>query len=114
MQVDFAVISPSGIGLGIHAWLTGKIDIAADGFTVASVEIWFMASCARLEPDGLHDIKGPSLFSPVIEKALWVKPDDLCIAGVPIKHEELIAEAARVREEVQKRAAEPLLGRDWP
>lgn len=114
MQVDFAVTSPSGITLAISAWLTGKIDVAADGFTVASVEIWFIAACARLQGDGLHEIEGPSLFSPVAEKALWVRPGDLCVAGVPIKHEELIAEAARVREEVQKRAQEPILGRDWP
>lgn len=114
MQVDFVVTSPSGICLVLRARLTGNIDVAADGFTVASVEVWFMASCARLQGDGLHDIKGPNIFSTMIEKVLWVRPEDLCIGGVPIKHEELIAEAARVREEVRQRAAEPLLGRYWP
>lgn len=114
MTLHLITTTPSGTCLAIDAWLTGKIDVAADGFTVASIEIWFLASCARLQGDGLHDIKGPSLFSPVAEKALWVKPEDLCQAGVPVKHEELIAEAARVREQNARHASEGWLGADWP
>lgn len=114
MFLHLALTSPSGICLGIDAYLTGKIDVCADGVTVASVEVWFLAACTQLCGDGPRDLPHPSLFSPVIEKSLWVKPEDLCIGGVPIKHEELITEAARVREEVRQRAQEPILGRDWP
>jgi hypothetical protein len=106
--MHLAVISPSGICLAIDVLLTGKIDLCADGCTVAVVEVSFIASCARLR-GGLHDIKGPSLFSPRAEKALWVKPEDLCEAGVSVKHEELIAEAARVHDQVRQRAMEPSL-----
>ena len=112
--MHLTVTTPSGICLAIDAWLTGKIDLCTDGFTVASIEVWFIASCARLRGDGLHDIEGPSLFSPRAEKALWVKPDDLSVSGVPIKHEELIAEAARVREQVKQRATQGPLVENWP
>lgn len=112
--MQLAVITISGICLAIDVLLTGRIDVAADGFTVASVEVSFTAMCSRLTPTGLQDIKGPSLFSTRSEKALWVKPDDLCVGGVPVKHEELIAEAARVREQVRQRAQQPILGTDWP
>lgn len=106
--------TPTGITLAIEAHLTGKIDLCADGFTVASVEIWFFASCVRLQGDGLHEIKGPSIFSPIIEKALWVKPEDLIERGGLVKHEDLIEMAARVREQVKKRDEQPILGPDWP
>lgn len=112
--MQLIVTTPSGTCLAIEAHLTGQIDLCADGFTVASIEIWFFASCARLRGDGLHEIKGPSLFSPRAEKALWVKPEDLCVGGVPIKHEELIAEAARVRDRNALRASEGWLGANWP
>jgi hypothetical protein len=113
MNAQLAVISPSGICLAIDVLLTGRIDLGADG-TVASVEVSFIAACSRLQSDGLHVIKGPSLFSPRAEKALWVKPEDLCAGGVPVKHEELIAEAARVRDQVERRAQYGVLGPDWP
>jgi hypothetical protein len=112
--MHLTVTTPSGISLAIDAWPTGNIDLCADGFTVAAVEVSFFAACVRLQGDGLHEIKGPSLFSPRAEKALWVKPEDLSADGVPFKHEELIAEAARVRELVRERAQHGWLGPNWP
>src|SRR5262245_1699015 len=112
--MQLTVTSPSGITLAIDVLLTGSIDMCTDGFTVGAIEVSFFAACSRLYATGLEDIRSPSLFSVRAEKVLWVKPEDLSIGGVPLKHEELIAEAARVREEVAKRAQEPILGRDWP
>ncbi len=112
--MHLAVTSPSGVTLAIDVLFTGKIDLCTDGFTVASVEISFIAACSRLQGDGLHEIKGPSIFSPRAEKSLWVKPDDLCDGGAPIKHEDLIAAAARAREQLRERMQHGPLGENWP
>jgi hypothetical protein len=77
--------------------LTGSISLCTDGYTVTSIEVLIVGSCERLRSTGLEELRGPANGL----KLLWVKPDDLCNGGVPIKHEDLIAAASRAWERIQ-------------
>lgn len=116
--MQLATVTPSGICLVFDVALTGKIDMCADGHTIAALEVEIMAMVQRLRGTGAEELPRPSIFSPIALHVLWVKPEDLVDGGVPYKHEELIAVAADVRERHRQREEHVkmygVLGADWP
>lgn len=110
-MMHLLLTTPSGTTLLFDVMLTGAIDLWADGFTVNSIEIRMWGECARLTPTGAEPL--PVGHANAVRQ-FWVRPDDLCWNGTPFKHEELIAEAAKVREALQKTALHGPLGENWP
>lgn len=110
-MMHLIVTTPSGMTLLFDVQLTGAIDICADKFTVASIEIRMWGECARLTPTGAEPL--PVGYANAVRQ-FWVRPQDLCWNGVPFKHEELIAAAADVREKLSKTALASPLGENWP
>jgi hypothetical protein len=110
-HIQLVATTPTGLALLFDAQLTGKIDLCADGFTVASIEIRMWGMCSRLTPTGSEPL--PVGYANGVRQ-FWVRPDDLCWdGGVPIKHEELIAAAAARREEVEA-MQNAILPENWP
>jgi len=102
--------TPSGLCLIFDVTLTGGISLCTDHHTVDAVEVLISGSCKRLRGTGPEELPGPANGL----KLLWVKPDDLCENGTPIKHEDLIAAATRAWERVKAALARGPLGENWP
>jgi len=102
--------TPSGFCLIFDVTLTGGISLCADHHTVDAVEVLIAGSCERLRGTGPEALPGPANGL----KLLWVRPDDLCEDGTPLKHEELIAAAARAWERAKAALANGPLGANWP
>jgi hypothetical protein len=108
--MQLATITPSGICLVFDVTLTGGISLCTDGYTVTSIEVLIAGSCERLRGSGPEKLPGPANGL----KLLWVKPDDLCDDGMPIKHEDLIAAASRAWERAKVALTQGPLGANWP
>lgn len=104
--------TPSGLCLAFTATPTGNIDLCADGFTVASIEVQIWGVCTRMTGVGPVPLDTGTAN---ILKRMWVRPDDLCDdSGTPFKHEELIHAVETVREALKRSMAKSPLGENWP
>jgi len=106
------VTTPSGISLLFDAEPTGQISLCTDGLTVDAIEVQIFGNCARFTPTGAKPL---DVGHANVVKKLWVRPDDLCDDGVPLKHEELrraVEAAVETRRQDLRRSS--LLGDNWP
>lgn len=112
------VTTQSGVTLLLGVQLTGQLDFfggyAPPLRVVAAVEVTFFGDMCQLRGDGAKDLTVGG-FHPMGLKILWVKPDDLCINGVPLKNEEILEEADRCKALLAEATANQFkLPADWP
>jgi len=109
--MQLLTITPSGITLIFDVTLTGGISLCAGGnHTVDAIEVMISGACERLRGTGPEELPGPANGL----KLLWVKPDDLCEGGTPLKHEELIAAASAAWERAEANMKRSPLPENWP
>jgi hypothetical protein len=101
--------TPSGTGLGLDVLLTGQIK-ESDG-KVRSVEVMLPIGCDHVVGYAVE----PLPKSPGGRHLLWADPADVCANnGDTVSHDDLRAEAARIRKQDDDDRFRGPLGENWP